>query len=208
MDRIFNADNPVMKFLSRLVDLVVLNVLALLASLPVVTFGASMTALNNVLIHMKRGTLTYVWKMFLNSFRSNLGSGIKIGLCYIAYALIAGADLLVLRGFNTRLATGMMIIVTCISCFVFVLGIYTFALHARFENTIRGTFANAARLAVGHLPVSLGMAAVWIIWIGFLWILKTGAPLLTLLCGLVLPAGLCTMLYDPIFRKMEPPEEE
>ena len=44
---------------------------------------------------------------------------------------------------------------------VFVIGIYAFALQGRFENTIKGTLRNALGLALGNLPRSLAMAAVW-----------------------------------------------
>ena len=52
MDRFFDANNPIMKFLSRLVDMAVLNLMTIAGMIPIVTAGASITAMNNVLIHL------------------------------------------------------------------------------------------------------------------------------------------------------------
>ena len=46
MGRIFDMDSPVMRFLGRLADLMILNLVTLLCCLPVVTIGASLTAMH------------------------------------------------------------------------------------------------------------------------------------------------------------------
>ena len=40
MDRIFNLDNPVMRFLGRAFDMMMLNILFIVCSLPIFTIGA------------------------------------------------------------------------------------------------------------------------------------------------------------------------
>lgn len=60
MDRFFDSDNPLMQFLARIVDLAILNLLTVAFMIPVVTAGASITAMNNVLIHLARKDETYV----------------------------------------------------------------------------------------------------------------------------------------------------
>ena len=64
MDKFFDSENPVMRFLSRLVDLAVLNIVTVIYSLPLVTFGGAMAAMNYVLLHLVRGDETYVIRMF------------------------------------------------------------------------------------------------------------------------------------------------
>ena len=72
MDRFFDANNPLMRFLSWLVDLVIINVLTIVCAVPIVTAGASFTAMNYVLLHKARDNETYIGKMFFHSFRDNL----------------------------------------------------------------------------------------------------------------------------------------
>ena len=49
-----------MVFLSRLVDLAVLNILTVFTSMLIVTAGGAMTAMNHVLLHLLRKDETYV----------------------------------------------------------------------------------------------------------------------------------------------------
>ena len=206
MDRFFDANNPVMKFLSRLVDMAVLNLMTIAFMIPVVTAGASITAMNNVLIHLVRKDETYVWKMFLTSFKQNLKQGIGLGILFTAIFAVAGLELMMLHSIDAKSSTMFMIIITVISLCVFAVGIYTFALLSRFENTVRGTLVNAVSLALGHIPRTLGMLAVWAAWAALLWLLH-GIYLLVLLYGLTIPGYLCAMIYDPIFRQLESNEE-
>ena len=53
MERIFNQDNPVMRFLGRAFDMMLLNFLFLICSLPVFTIGASLSALHYCCLKMK-----------------------------------------------------------------------------------------------------------------------------------------------------------
>ncbi len=206
MDRFFDANNPVMKFLSRLVDMAVLNLMTIAFMIPVVTAGASITAMNNVLIHLVRKDETYVWKMFLTSFKQNLKQGIGLGILFTAIFAVAGLELMMLHSIDAKSSTMFMIIITVIGLCVFAVGIYTFALLSRFENTVRGTLVNAVSLALGHIPRTLGMLAVWAAWAALLWLLH-GIYLLVLLYGLTIPGYLCAMIYDPIFRQLESNEE-
>ena len=206
MDRFFDANNPVMRFLARIVDLAVLNLMTLACMIPVVTAGPAITAMNNVLIHLVRKDETYVWKMFIKSFRQNLKQGIGLGLLYTAIFAVAGLELMMLHSIDAKSSTMFMIIITVIGICVFGVGIYTFALLSRFENTVRGTLVNAATLALGHILRTLGMLAICAAWAAFLWFAH-GITLLVLLYGLTIPGYLCVMIYNPIFETMESNEE-
>ena len=48
MGALFNLDNPVWNFMNKVADLVILNFLVILFSLPVVTAGAAWTAMHFV----------------------------------------------------------------------------------------------------------------------------------------------------------------
>ena len=208
MDRFFDNNNPLMRFLSRIVDLAILNLMTVLALIPVITAGPALTAMNNVLIHLVRRDETYVWRMFRASLKLNLRQGMGMGLLYLAVFAFIGADLLVLRTIDSRLSTLLMIMITVIGICVFVIGIYSFALQARFENTVRATLWNAAALALGHIPRSLAMVGIWAAWAVLLWYIHGIALLVFLIYGLSLPTGACTLLYDPIFREMEPEDPD
>ena len=195
-----------MRFLSFLVDLAVLNLMTIACMIPIVTAGAAITAMNNVLLHLVRKDETYVWKMFLKSFRQNLKQGIGLGLLFTAIFAVAVLELMMLHNIDMKSSTVFMIIITVIGVCVFAIGIYTFAMLSRFENTVRGTLVNAASLAFGNIPRTVGMVAISAAWAVLLWLLK-GIFLLVLLYGLTIPGYLCAKIYDPIFKSLEPDEE-
>ena len=206
MDKFFDSGNPVMRFLSRLVDLAILNIMTVIYAIPVVTAGASLTAMNYVLLHLYRRDETYVTRMFRKSFRDNLKQGIPLGLIVLFTAVITATDLWAMHASGSRMMTLMMIIITVIAGFLFVTFVYMFALQSRYENTVKGTIVNAFRLALANLPRTVLMMVIWIIWILVMVYLHRAALLAFLLYGFSLPGYLCTMLYEPVFVRLE--EEE
>ena len=206
MDRFFDSENPVMRFLSRLVDLAVLNIVTVIYSIPLVTFGGAMAAMNYVLLHLVRGDETYVIRMFRKSFGDNFRQGVPEGLLVILIAVITAVDMWALHGSESRLLTVMMIIITIAAVFIFVTAVYMFALQSRYENTVKGTIMNAFRLSVGNLPSTAAMAAAWTAWAFVLVYLHKAAALAFLLYGFTLPGYICAMMLDRIFEKLEKEE--
>ncbi|MGN0294433.1 MAG: DUF624 domain-containing protein [Lachnospiraceae bacterium] len=61
----------IMDVLSRLMDLLVLNFLFLLTSLPIITIGASLTALFSVSMKVVHDEESYISKNYVHAFREN-----------------------------------------------------------------------------------------------------------------------------------------
>ena len=209
MDKFFNAENPVMRFLSRLVDLAIVNLLALICSVPIVSFGGSMAAMNYVLLHLVREDESYLSRMFRKSLKDNFRQGILEGLLVLVVAGVTAADMWIVHGSNSRATTVFMVMFTVVAVFVFVIAIYMFALQSRYENTVGNTIANAVSLAISNLPRTLGMAACWIIWaFALIFIGKVAATLAFMLFGLSLPGYICAMLYNKVFERLESGNEQ
>ena len=68
---LFNYDNPVWRFIGKLGDLIILNVLWLITSIPIVTIGASTTALYYVTLKLVRDEDGYTIRSFFKSFKEN-----------------------------------------------------------------------------------------------------------------------------------------
>ena len=68
--RIFNADSPLMEGLSKITDLVILNLVVLVCCLPVITAGAALTGMHYVLLKMVRNEEGYIVRSYFKSFRS------------------------------------------------------------------------------------------------------------------------------------------
>ena len=71
MSRFFNPDNPIMEFIAKIFDLILLNLIFIFSCVPIITIGASTSALSYVTLKMVRGEDPYIWQNFWKSFRQN-----------------------------------------------------------------------------------------------------------------------------------------
>lgn len=95
---LFNMDGPVFRFLGKLADLMILNVVFLICCLPIVTIGASLTALNYVSLKMAEGEEGYIVKSFFKSFRQNFVQSTLMWLITLAAGLILCLDFYIVKG--------------------------------------------------------------------------------------------------------------
>ena len=197
MWRIFDMENPVMRALAVACDLLLLNLLALLCCVPVITAGASITALNDLTIRIVRQEDEYIVRPFFRSFADNFRKATLLWLLVLLAAALLGVDYLAALSYIPALR-------------VFAVALYAFALLARYETSLRATVRNAAALSVAYFPRTLGMlAATVLFWALCLRFYQIGAPLL-LLFGLALPCYLNATLLNGVFRKLDenaPPED-
>ena len=204
MRKIFDMDNPVMRALSAAADLIVLNFLALLCSLPLVTLGASWAALSEVSLRLLRAEEGRLTRDFFRAFRANLKRGIPLGLLFLLAAGLLYFDYLAALTYAPPLRVGIVALA------ILVLGVafYAFALLGHFDNTLGGTLKNAAVLAVGYFPRTAGTlvfaVSMWMLCLKF-WRLLL--PVLVLL-GLALPVYIAAIFFNDIFRRLEKRAEE
>ena len=97
MGRIFGLESPFMNFLNRVADLIWLNILTMICCIPVVTIGASLTAMNYVLLKMAKNEEGYITKAFFKSFKQNFKQATLILLIQLViYGILVG-DLFIFR---------------------------------------------------------------------------------------------------------------
>lgn len=92
MSNLFDQDNMFFTIMGVLFDLIILNVLTLLCCIPIVTAGASFTAMHNVLWHMVRHEETYVSRQFFDSFKRNLKQSLLPWLAFLLAAAVLTVD--------------------------------------------------------------------------------------------------------------------
>ena len=90
--KFFSVDGALYKFLSRLWDMVKLNFMWLLFSLPVVTVGAATVAAYSVTLKMVDEQEGYVARQFVKAFKENWRQGIPMGLLalFCSYDILRG----------------------------------------------------------------------------------------------------------------------
>ena len=91
--KLFDIDGPVMRGLSLVSDLVMLNLITLLFCLPVITAGASLTSLHAMVMKFHIGENGHIFKTFWKEFKGNLKKStvIWIFVLVILSCALAGA---------------------------------------------------------------------------------------------------------------------
>lgn len=206
MGKAFSLDSPAMRFFSQAFDLIVLNFLTVLCCLPVVTAGASLTAMHYVLFHKEAGDDRGAAKPFFRSFRENFRQATILWLLMLAGGLLIAADVRI-RDLHpqTILAQRVDLLLLLPAVVLCMLFLYVFPILSRFSNTIPRTAANALTAAIVFFPRTIAMAAVQGAWLWILWNFPLRLTPFLLLLGFVFPWYLCAKLYTKVLLRMEGP---
>ncbi len=210
---LFDLDNPVMRFLSRVADILTLNLLFIVCSIPVFTIGASTTALYYCCFKMKDEEEGYLTRRFFKSFRENFKQATIMWLILLAFLILLLAELVIFRSVPGTNGTICRAAIVVGLIFWFLIMSYSFALLSRFYNTIRTTFVNAVLLIFGNGPRSVAIAAVIAILVGFSVsqtneLIFWNMILFWVLFAVALDVLINVELMYPIFRKLMPEEEK
>lgn len=143
----FSPDGAVYKFMRNLTDLLKINFLWILCSLPIVTLGGATIAAFEVTMKMSEDEEGYVARQFLKSFKENIKNGIPYGLLLILCPYVVWLDF---HLFNEVEGNPMILLIMgIIAAFVFTLSLlYAFPLQARYENTLIRTLKNSADISI------------------------------------------------------------
>lgn len=199
----FGSDSPFIRFLGAAADLMLLNVLALLKSIPVVTAGASLSAMFYCMIRMLRGDDTYTVRSYFHSFRENLGQGVILTLIFGGIGVFLAFDLKAAEQLTGSAGAFFVKAVPIVMVVAEAVGICSFLLLARFRNTIRRTVGNAVILMMAAIPRTVViLILLGLIGYAYRWFNVQILPVL-LLFGVSLPAFLVVKLLDPMLVKME-----
>lgn len=167
MRSLFSLDSPVMQALSRLYDLMLLNVLFLITCIPIVTIGAASAALYTVCFRLGTYREDGIFKPYFRAFRDNFKQATGLWLILLLWGSASGVNALL---FYQQTGVLRWAVVLFVGLFVLALMIaaYTFPLLSRFRNGSRATVKNALLLSVGYLPRSLVMVVLNVLPFGLL----------------------------------------
>ena len=210
MGKIFDLDSPIMRVMNRIADLLILNMITLICCLPVITIGAALTAMHSVLLTMVRNKDSYIFRSYFQSFKQNFRQATALWLIFLAAFLFIGYDLYLIMYSGMQFPKIVVWLLLIVAAALIMISIYAFALEARFVNTVRTTFNNAVILMIAAFPRSLGMLAITLLPVVLLYFSGTIMQLFPLLVmfGISVPGYVCALLYSPVFKKLEPPEED
>lgn len=154
MKSLFSLDNPFMQFLSRVADLMLLNVMTIVLCLPVFTAGAALAALHKVCQNMAFETDAGIFMPFLRAFRDNFRQATLVWLAELVVTAALVCDVLLVMAYFGK-STVMYVLLGVLAFLAAGICAYLIPLIARYSNTLRQHVNNAAVLAVVKLPKTL-----------------------------------------------------
>ena len=172
MDTFFDPNGKLMELLWKPIHIMFLNLLWVLFSLPLVTAGASTTALYSVLIKMRNGKEGKLFRNFYDAFRLNFRQSTILWLIFAFAAIVFTTDIVYFVNMGGFAGTFFAMIFLGLDVALLLMSIYTFALQAVFDNSIATTAKSALLLSFRHLgwtiillAIHLGTAILtWLYW--------------------------------------------
>ncbi|MEV5070760.1 DUF624 domain-containing protein [Microbacterium sp. LMI12-1-1.1] len=208
MSGIFAPDSAAMRFLTRIADLMILNLVFIATAIPVVTLGAALTALNFTAMRIVRGQCDAVTRDYFRSFRQNFRQATLLGLLLLLVAVALGAWYVVLTGGSLDAGLQLVLLVVWyLVAFAFAVNLlFVFPYLANFEGTIREVLRNARLLSWRHPLVAIMSLAI----IGLAIVVTVFSPavtaygLLWLAIGFAAIAFLTGVLFTRVFDTYAP----
>lgn len=148
MNNIFNLDNKFFTFMGKVADVIILNLLFIITSLPIVTIGASTTALYTVSLKHAEGKEPYIASTYFRAWIRNFKQSTIIWLIAmpVGFFLLFNLNIKTSGIFYLIMRIGMII---ALIIYMMIL-LYAFPLLAKFENTVKQTIINAFLMSIRH----------------------------------------------------------
>ena len=135
MGNFFSTDGPLFEGMAYIINIIYVSVLWILFSIPIITIGASSTALYYTVTKVIRHGRSYIFREFWQSFKSNLKQSTAVWLIYRVMMGILLVDIRVMGAFGTNSVlmairhlpkTLLLVVVLAaavLGCYLFGLGI-------------------------------------------------------------------------------------
>lgn len=190
-----NSDSFIFRIGNKVFDVIAVSLLWFVCCIPVITAGASTTALYDTVFRNIRQNRGYCYKGFFKCFKDNFKNTVQASIIFAILTVVSMWDIsLALSGGSV--ISGYQITFFILWILAMTWAIWTFALTARFENNWKNTLKNGLLMFFAHLPVTLGMAVIFALSAMLVW----DIPVLIV----VLPVGgmlLNSFMLEKVFKR-------
>lgn len=144
--KFFSVESPLYKFLTKLLDVVKLNFLWIVFSIPVITIGASTVAAMSVALKMADDEEGYIGKSFVKAFKENWKQGTVLWIITVIAVYAVYLDFQLFEAVEGNPIVFLIIGMASAALAVVAL-LYSYPLIARYENTLPRTIQNSIHIS-------------------------------------------------------------
>ncbi|MBO4908290.1 MAG: YesL family protein [Lachnospiraceae bacterium] len=200
--RFLNPESKIMVILTKVADLMWLNLVTLVMCIPVVTAGAALTAKDYMCYKILKNEEAGITKGFFHSFKQNFKQATLIWLMMMVVLGFVVVDILFALGLSGSGVNVVRAIIYGIAFFIYIACIMIFPVLARFDNTLFGTIKSGVHMTVAILPRAILMGVLYIvpIYVGLHWFAVVP---IVIMFGISGPGYVSAMLYRKAFEQVE-----
>lgn len=212
MRNFFDVDGPFISGLTKVADIFILNLLLIICSIPVFTFGAAYTAMYYVTLKMVKDEECYTLKSFFKSFKQNFKQATGIWLIMLVIGMVLFFDLRIMNGeFSGYLSLNegvlrvmSVLLMAGFVVYTFVFS-YVFPVLSKFDNTVKNTIRNALIMSIRHLPLTVAIIIINVLPLALMYFVPRALILMFVIFGL---SAYCnSYMFVKIFKNYMPEEE-
>lgn len=200
--KFFNLDSPVMQALGKMADMMWLNILTLICCIPIITAGASLTALHYMALKIVRNEECYITRGFFKSFKENFKQATIIWLLMLVVIILLVGDFLIMKYSGLEFSKVLQIIIVAVGVLFTFTAMFVFPVLAKFDNTTWRTIKNAFLMSIMQFPKTILMVILFAI-PPVVFVLFPQVIPIVIMFGFSLPAWLSAKLYNKFFQKLE-----
>ncbi len=191
-----------MVILTKVADLMWVNLLTLMMCIPVVTAGAALTAKDYMCYKLLKNEEAGITKGFFHSFKQNFKQATLIWLMMLVVLGFIVVDVLFAIGLSGTGINIVRAIIYAVAFFVYIACIMIFPVLARFDNTVFGTVKSGLHMTVAILPRAILMGVLYVIpiYVGLKWFAVIP---IVIMFGISGPGYISAMLYRKAFEQVE-----
>lgn len=199
MGRMFDPEGKFMHYGGKLWDMIWLNILWIVFSLPVITAGGATSAMHYVLIQLYRDEEGKITRAFCQAFRENLKNSTLLTLLFslLVYALSLSAGIAASGG--TKWAGALLLAMMAAALCTLN---WSLIFQARYRNSLMGTIRLGVLACLSHPLRSLVMEILALLPAALLAVAPENGILVALV-GFSLPGFVQIMLCQRVFRHLE-----
>ena len=159
MENLFRYDSKFWEILEEISDIVILNFLFIIFSIPIITIGASSSALYTVSLKKTNEENISVFKEFMRSFKSNFKISTLAWIFTIILASMLFLDFYISNLISIKfIGLGLKFISTLVSILLIFNITYLFPMISKFDNKLKNTIINSTIISIQYLPYTIIMS--------------------------------------------------
>ena len=200
--KLMKLKNNILDVINTLCNYIVLNLVFILTCLPIITIGASLTALYTVTMREARGEYGYLVRPYLEELKKNFKHGTELFLILFILGIIFSFNFFFWNAIGSPLGIAIMTVMLILLFLLICISAYAFPLLARFNDSTKQTLRNAIGLCFLNVKATGALLTIKA-FIFFLAYFSSPFRVLLVLFGFAFSAYLQSFILVKVFKPYE-----